>query len=75
MNYLLAWFPFEHLATILIANRHMPIERDRIGNIVSLNFPGVAIVEPVIWLLMLEAIDDGLPSTNNLDNFQEYNDS
>ncbi len=38
----------------------MPIEFDGVGHIETLDFPGVAKIEPVVWLLMLEAINDVL---------------
>ena len=38
----------------------MAVELDGVGNVQALNLPGVAKVEPVVWLLMLEPIMDGL---------------
>lgn len=38
----------------------MPIEFDVVPHIEALNFPGVAEIEPVVWLLMLETILDEL---------------
>ena len=38
----------------------MAIELDSVGNVQALNFPWVAKVQPVVWLLMLEPIVNGL---------------
>ena len=38
----------------------MPIEFDGIGNVQALYLPGVAKVQPVVRLFMLEAVMDGL---------------
>lgn len=56
----LARIPPEDLAPLLLMNRDMAVEVDRVAHIQALNLPGVAEVQPVVWLLMLEAVHDGL---------------
>ena len=38
----------------------MPVELDRVAHVEPLDLPGVAEVEPVVGLLVLEAVDDRL---------------
>ena len=58
--YRLSRIPSEGLAATLFLDRHMPIELDSIGNVQALYLPGVAKVQPVVRLFMLEAVMDGL---------------
>ena len=39
---------------------HVPIEFDSVPHVEALNLPGVAKIEPIVWLLMLEAVLDEL---------------
>ena len=58
--YRLSRVPSEGLAATLFLNRHMSIELDGIGNVQALYLPGVAKVQPVVGLFMLEAVMNGL---------------
>ena len=58
--YRLSRVPSEGLAATLLLHRHVPIKLDGIGNVQALYLPGVAKVQPVVRLLMLEAIMNGL---------------
>ena len=58
--YRLSRVPSEGLAATLFLDRHMPIELDGVGNVEALYLPGVAEVQPVVGLLMLEPVMNGL---------------
>ena len=47
-------------------HRHMPVELDGVAHIQPLNLPGVAKVEPVVRLLMLEAVHNCLQASDSL---------
>ena len=42
----------------------MAVKLDGVAHIQTLYFPGVAKIEPVVWLLMLEAIHQKLHESN-----------
>ena len=52
--------PLEDLAPTILMDGHVPIELDGVPHVEALNLPGVAKIEPVVWLLMLEAVLDEL---------------
>lgn len=52
--------PFEDLPPGLLLHGDMAVEFDRVPHIQALYLPGIAKIEPVVRLLMLEAIDDRL---------------
>lgn len=56
----LAGVPPELLSTIFLGYRYMPVELDGVRHVQTLNLPGVAEIEPVVWLLVLEAVHDAL---------------
>lgn len=47
-------------------HRHVAIELDGIAHIQALNLPGVAKVQPVVRLLMLEAVHNCLQASDSL---------
>eukprot|EP00951_Prasinocladus_malaysianus_P008378 scaffold60592_cov40-Prasinocladus_malaysianus.AAC.1 len=59
-TYRLARMPPEDLPVVLLTNAYMAIELDIIADLWPLNLPSIAKVEPVVRLLVLEAILDGL---------------
>ena len=50
----------------------MAIELDSVGNVQALNLPWVAKVQPVVWLLMLETIVNGLHAKEYLSTIAPY---
>ena len=58
--------PSENLAAVLFMYRDMAVEFDGIAHIQPLYLPGVAKVEPVVRLLMLETIHDGLHMASHI---------
>ena len=61
--YRFARVPSEDLAPILFVHGDMPVELDGVAHVQPLDLPRVAKVEPVVWLLMLEPIHNGLHTT------------
>lgn len=53
--------PAELLAAIRVLHGHVSVVLDGVEHVQALDLPGVAVVEPVIRLLSLEAVRDGLP--------------
>lgn len=49
-----------HLPALLIVHADMPIELDGVADNQALNLPGVAKCQPVVRLLVLEAVQDAL---------------
>ena len=60
----LARIPAEDLTAHLLMDGDMAVELDGVSNIQALNLPGVAKVEPIVWLFVLEAIDDVLQAAS-----------
>ena len=56
----LAGVPAEHLAAVLLVHADVAVELDGVRHVEALDLPGVAEIEPVVRLLVLEAVDDGL---------------
>ena len=56
----LAGVPSEHLAALLLMDRHVAVEVDGVAHVQALDLPGVAEVQPVIRLLVLESVHYGL---------------
>ena len=62
----LSGVPLEGLAPTLLLNRDVTIELDGVGNVQAFNLPGIAEIQPVVWLLMLKPIMDGLQITRQV---------
>ena len=58
--------PSEDLAAILLVHRDMTVEFDGVAHIQPLNLPGVAKVEPVVWLLVLKAVHNRLQAAQTV---------
>ena len=56
----LTGIPPELLPSILLCHRHVPVKLDGVRHVQPLDLPGVAKIEPVVWLLVLEAVHDAL---------------
>mmetsp|Transcript_40127 Transcript_40127/g.103876 ORF Transcript_40127/g.103876 Transcript_40127/m.103876 type:complete len:708 (-) Transcript_40127:720-2843(-) len=56
-----AGVPLEDLAAVLVAHADVAVVLDVVGDLRALDLPRVAEVEPVVRLLVLEAVLDGLP--------------